>query len=162
MRKRSRWLYGSMLLALGAFVGGAADVSVAADTQPTRVEVTPGMAYHEVITAWGAPIEKREHESRREDVWIYPELLVHFKEGRVSEVDYRNPALAPKKEPPEEAVLEEPLEPFEPQGDTAGKAVGVEDILGEIVDSGGAEVKPPAGVPAGAPAGAPPKRAGRR
>jgi hypothetical protein len=41
------------------------------------------MEYHEVLKLWGAPADKREHEIKREDVWIYGGAAVTFKEGKV-------------------------------------------------------------------------------
>ncbi len=42
-----------------------------------------GMSFHEVLKLYGAPLERKEREARRETVWEYPERQIFFKEGRV-------------------------------------------------------------------------------
>lgn len=41
------------------------------------------MGYSEVLQLWGAPIEKIEKETKRQDVWRYPDAKVIFNKGRV-------------------------------------------------------------------------------
>lgn len=42
-----------------------------------------GMSFHDVVKAYGPPLEKKELESRRGDVWTYPEMKVIFQHGRL-------------------------------------------------------------------------------
>ena len=96
-------------------------------------QISPGMTYQEVLNLWGAPPEKQEMESRREDVWLYPLIQVRFKEGRVTSAGWREHVDVPEKKRPEpQDIFDEELEALTPE---TGK-VPVEDILGEIIGSG--------------------------
>jgi len=90
--------------------------------------LTAGMGYSEVLQSLGAPKEKGERESRREDVWIYPKVTVVFKEGRLvswegtqgKKSQSANTAVAAST--PRAAV-------------TTNEGVGLEEILSEIMGS---------------------------
>ncbi len=46
--------------------------------------LTPGMAYPEVLASWGEPIDRQEHEAKRQDIWIYKgDIKVVFSQGKV-------------------------------------------------------------------------------
>lgn len=42
-----------------------------------------GMEYHDVVRLMGPPLEKIEQESKREDIWIYENRTVSFRDGHV-------------------------------------------------------------------------------
>ena len=49
-------------------------------------KIMEGMDYQQVLKVWGAPLEKQEYESKREDLWLYHRKEIRFKEGRVMEI----------------------------------------------------------------------------
>ena len=102
------------------------------------------MSYQDVLNLWGAPPEKKEMESRREDAWLYPMIEVRFKEGRVTAARWREHVEVPeKKRSEQDELFDEELEALTPETGS----VQVEDILGEIVNSGGEEKSAPAAPP---------------
>lgn len=46
-------------------------------------ELKQDMSFYDVVRLLGAPLEKKESETKREDVWLYPEQKVFFHEGKV-------------------------------------------------------------------------------
>ena len=107
-------------------------------------QIMRGMSYQDVLAIWGTPVEKQEMESRREERWIYPTIEVRFREGRVQRAGWREHVAVPqKKTAPSDELLEEELPAFS----SPAAKVPVEDILNEIVESGGEQPAPanPAG-----------------
>lgn len=57
-----------------------------ADFRPQQLTV--GMSQEEVLTLWGAPLEREERETKREATWLYPgRATVAFAAGRVARWD---------------------------------------------------------------------------
>lgn len=48
-----------------------------------RPKLANSMSYYEVLKAWGPPLEKHEHEAKREDIWMYGDSKVIFSNGKV-------------------------------------------------------------------------------
>lgn len=65
---------------LGFFHLSTLSKSAIAADRP-RLEV--GLPMSEVLARWGKPIERIEKESRRQEVWVYPNGEVIFREGAV-------------------------------------------------------------------------------
>jgi hypothetical protein len=59
------------------------------------------MGYSDVLQLWGAPIEKIEKETKRQDVWRYADAKVIFNKGRVVAWSYNddNSATSPLNTP---------------------------------------------------------------
>ena len=90
-----------------------------------------GMNYQDVTQAFGDPVEKMEYESKREEVWKYPEAEIRFSKGRIKGVVLSGEILQENSKPmsPLDALLAEA-----PAGAGAsGDASTVEDILTEIM-----------------------------
>ncbi|NLF24098.1 MAG: hypothetical protein GX589_00360 [Deltaproteobacteria bacterium] len=68
-------------------------LSYSAPLEIMSAEVSEGMAFKQVLDAWGAPLEKHELETKRENIWIYQTKKVIFKEGRVVQVQDLSVAL---------------------------------------------------------------------
>ena len=129
------------------FIFAAALCAHASDTEPVPSEPAEGMTYQQVLKSWGAPLEKRELETKREDVWLYSSKSVTFKEGRVIEISDtwsgdQSAALS-------KTAGQEPSPPpvMKPSREPEGKVV--EEILTEIMKgaSESSEKKPQAAEP---------------
>ena len=46
-------------------------------------DLNENMAAKDVIRLWGAPIERIERETKREEVWLYGESSVTFRSGKI-------------------------------------------------------------------------------
>jgi hypothetical protein len=42
-----------------------------------------GMSFYEVLKNWGTPLEKRQHESLHEEIWVYNSGKIIFQDGKV-------------------------------------------------------------------------------
>ena len=116
-----------------------------------------GKEPNQILSRWGAPKEKIEYESKREELWLYERARVLFRNGKVMEVRYLDaedqtkvaarPIMVDHGGKDSAALL---------RGEQPGKSV-VEDILSEIMlgttqQGGKAEVPMPTprmGMPAG-------------
>ena len=113
-----------LIVTISAF--GLATSAMAA---PRAVPLTNGMSFGEVLQAWGAPKDKLEFESRRKDVWIYPDgRQVTFEDGKVQKSGLITAASVggievASEEPEKSARLKKPTQ----------EEVAVEDILEEIM-----------------------------
>lgn len=118
-----------------------------------RIERDPrdlktGMSFYEVLKLWGPPQEKREHEIKREDVWIYNNIEVFFKEGRVLAWAVRdvrgqfgeviNEEVKAEEAPPQESKTLIVRRPPQPGPEVA-------EILGEIMRETPTEGASPSG-----------------
>ncbi len=50
---------------------------------PTLSTLERGMSYYDVVRLLGAPLDKKELESRRGDIWKYPNQKIIFQGGKV-------------------------------------------------------------------------------
>jgi hypothetical protein len=66
-----------------AFAAAAAVLPVSALAEHQPPPLTAGQSYRDVLMLWGPPDEKIEMESRRRDIWKYPNGQAVFENGRV-------------------------------------------------------------------------------
>ena len=112
--------------------------------EPARPPLSKKMAYSDVIYLWGAPLEKQEQESKRQELWYYPKAKVVFYEGRVStwEDEKLNKVVLEKQE------LAPPSKTIDSIG-TGVDSASVEAILSELMagNTNYAEQNPAAALP---------------
>ena len=86
-------------------------------------ELSEGMSYADVLSAWGVPNEKVEQEAKRVDIWIYDDSRVQFADGKLTSIE---------STAGEQVALQEDSSSGSGSG---GTDVPVSDILNEIMDS---------------------------
>ncbi len=83
-----------------------------------------GMAFHEVVYLWGSPAEKSERETKREDLWRYPQGEVLFREGVV--VSWKAQMLSTE-------LLEAKMRPVTPPKRNSLESEQFDELLNEIM-----------------------------
>lgn len=89
--------------------------------------ISEGMTFAEVVRLLGAPSEKVERETKRENIWKYSDREVFFQEGRVVSVKLSEAAAAAAVGDP----LDDDLSTYSDQ--ELDENVAVEEILSEIM-----------------------------
>ena len=97
-------------LFLGLFLSLNVVLTVQAENHEKHPPLVTGMTYEDVLKNWGAPKEKLEYETIREDSWIYSTDIVKFRGGRLIEVIPHNPNQLnlPLPQPSSQATKNEP------------------------------------------------------
>lgn len=93
-----------------------------------------GMRSGDVVQAWGEPSSRQIFEAKREELWIYPQRQVRFREGKVAQWE-------DLERTEREAELPLALIGAEATSTDSEKQVAVADILSEIMKEGEAEEK---------------------
>ncbi|MFM1848321.1 MAG: hypothetical protein RL417_1795 [Pseudomonadota bacterium] len=145
-------------------VGACAAVALFGETTYAEFRPQPlvaGMSPREVLTQWGAPLERLERETKREEVWWYPgRAMVSFSSGKVVEWTLGTP---PRAAIPLSAAMVSAMEQgtraaassaesAPPAGDRASSGGTVsegdmQEILDAIADGGASSPASAAGLP---------------
>ena len=94
------------------------------------------MGYADVLTRWGPPVEKREFESKREDLWLYGEEKVIFRNGKV--IAWSDAPSSPSKRMAAQAEKKLRLDKSSKGRDLedSKKEQAVEEILEDLMQGG--------------------------
>ena len=113
----------SIVVTLVSFLFFAAPASADMGSAKFLSELSEGMSYSEVLSAWGAPKEKIEQEAKRVDIWVYDDSRVQFSDGKLARIE---------STAGDEVALQEDTSSTR---SASNSDVPVADILNEIMDS---------------------------
>ena len=91
-----------------------------------------GMKIFDVLNAVGAPLEKQEFEAKHEELWIYKNIELRFKEGTLQLQDKKPSAIkVPKNEDVDPSIEEEKHDSIEDWGAVTpvDDTIDLKDIL---------------------------------
>lgn len=125
-----RALFANLLQPLTAAAGSVLLLILPVFAEQDPSELSEGMTRNEVLKLWGPPVEKLEYEAKREDLWVYKETEVRFREGKVKWAKYREGSPFAKQQEEDQMVADREWDRLPGDSNT----IAVEDILSEIMD----------------------------